>query len=59
MDIYVTLTILTEHGNLSLLSWYLRAIIVFVNGLQTYNFGQIDIFLLFDFKVLKYTISQK
>ena len=40
MVIYVTLTILTEHGILSLLRAKLSLLIRF----NTYNIGQIDIF---------------
>ena len=41
MVIYVTLTILTEHGILSLLRANLSLLIRF----NTYNIGQIDIFI--------------
>ena len=43
MGIYVTLTILTEHGNVSL--HYLRAYLSLLMRFKTYNFGQIGIFL--------------
>ena len=56
MVIYVTLTILTEPGNLSLFSWYLRVKLSLL--MITYNLGQIDIFFVFK-KILKQTFSQK
>ena len=40
----MTLTILTEHGNLSLFSGYLRAQLSLLMRFKTYNFGQNDIF---------------
>ena len=43
MVIYVTLTNLIDNGNLSLLSWYLRAKLSLLMSFKTYNFGQIDI----------------
>ena len=46
MVIYVTLTILTERGNLSLSSWYLRVVIALLIKFKTYNFVQIDMFFL-------------
>ena len=53
--IYVafTLTILTEHGNLSLSSWYLRVKLSFLMRFKTCEFGQINILFLFLKKILK------
>ena len=55
MYIYFTLTILTEHGTLSLFSWYLKAKLSLLMRFITYNFGQIDIF--FSFKKKGFKIS--
>ena len=49
MVIYVTLTILTEHGTLSLFSSYLKAKLSLLMRFKTYNFGQIDILFCFVF----------
>ena len=34
MEVYVTFTLMKEHGHLSLFSYYLRALIFFVNEFQ-------------------------
>ena len=55
MVIYVTLTILTEHGTLSLFSSYLKAKLSLLMRFKTYNFGQIDIFFFLSLKISYFT----
>ena len=47
MVIYVSLTILTEHGTLSLFSWYLKAKLSLLMRFITYNFDKIYSFFCF------------
>ena len=51
---YATITILTEHGNLSIFSRYLRAKLSLLMRFKPYKFGQIDIFLFFKSSKIDY-----
>ena len=57
--VYVTLTVLTYHGNLSLISFYLRALLSLLMKFKTHKFWHIGIKYCCLKKLKKYFISQK